>query len=49
MAGPESTAHVDETIDGASLKLPADVRRKLDAASVRYSERLEQEHRPVGD
>ena len=49
LAGPESAAHVDETIDGAALKLPADVRGKLDAASARYSERLEQEHRPVGD
>lgn len=49
LAGPESTAHVDETIDGAALKLPEDVRGKLDAASMRYGERLEQEHRRVGD
>ncbi|MCY3763796.1 MAG: hypothetical protein OXH06_00050 [Gemmatimonadetes bacterium] len=49
LAGPESTTHVDETIDGPVLVLPADVRGKLDAASVRYGERLEQEHRPVGD
>ncbi|MDE3260269.1 MAG: hypothetical protein OYM47_20735 [Gemmatimonadota bacterium] len=49
LAGPESTAHVDETFDGPVLVLPAEVRGKLDAASVRYGERLEQEHRPVDD
>ncbi len=41
LSGPESTAHVDETIAGAALKLPADVRGKLDAASEHYSRRLE--------
>ena len=49
LAGPESTAHVDETLAGAALKLPAEVRGKLDAASEYYGEKLEQEHRPVGD
>ena len=49
MARPESTAHVDETVAGAALKLPEDVRGKVDAASERYGERLEQEHRPAGD
>lgn len=49
LAGPESTAHVDETIAGASLKLPSDLRRKLDMASECYSRKLEQKHRPVGD
>lgn len=41
LAGPESTDHVDETLAGAALKLPAEVCAKLDAASARYSERLE--------
>ncbi|MDE3000298.1 MAG: hypothetical protein OXU79_14585 [Gemmatimonadota bacterium] len=40
LAGPESTANVDKTIAGATLKLPAEVRGELDAASVRYGERL---------
>ncbi|MDE2887313.1 MAG: hypothetical protein OXR72_03805 [Gemmatimonadota bacterium] len=49
LAGHESTALVDETIAGATPRLPADVRGKLDAASGRYCEKLEQEHRPVDD
>ena len=48
LAGPESTAHVDETIAGAALKLPEDVRGKLDAASEHYGRRLEEAHRSAG-
>ena len=42
LAGPESTAHVDETLAGAALKLPAELRATLDAASGRYGERMEE-------
>ena len=45
LAGPESTAHVDETLAGAALKLPAELRATLDAASERYGERMEEAHR----
>ena len=45
LAGPESTAHVDETLAGAALKLPPELRATLDAASARYSERMEAAHR----
>ncbi len=45
LAGPESTAHVDETLAGAALKLPAELRARLDAASERYSERMEEANR----
>ncbi len=41
LAGPESTDHVDEILAGAALKLHADVRGKLDAASDNYGKRLE--------
>lgn len=45
LAGPESTAHADETLAGAALKLPSELRTKLDAASARYGERMEAAHR----
>ena len=40
LAGPESPDHVDEMLAGMELKLPSEIREKLDAASEEYSRRI---------
>ncbi len=40
LAGPEHPDHVDELLAGINLQLPADVRERLDQASMAYSQSL---------